>query len=190
MAAQLLSPLPLFITGLLVLTTAFVLSKHKLLQLLRRTKWIMVSLLLIYAYTTPGILLSASLGAFSPSLEGLQDGLTQLMRLMIALAGLAVLLDRLHRHKLIAGLYLLLTPLQWFRLSRERLAVRLALTLHYAEVAMLREAGTWQDQLTSLNVKNIEFEHCEQRTLELPVIKFSRLDVLMLILLIQLVYLL
>jgi len=56
----------------------------------------------------------------------------------------------LHHQQLIAGLYTLLALLQLIGLSRERVAVRLALTLHYAEVAMLRQTHTWQDSLRSL----------------------------------------
>jgi energy-coupling factor transporter transmembrane protein EcfT len=133
-----------------VLLFALLLSAHKLMQLLRRTRWIMLSLLLIYAYSTPGQALLDELGMFSPSREGLSDGMLQLTRLLAALAGLAILLDRLHRQQLIAGLYTLFAPLQLIGVSRERVAVRLALTLHYAEVAMLRETHTWQDNLRSL----------------------------------------
>jgi len=133
-----------------VLLFALLLSAHKLLQLLRRTRWIMLSLLIIYAYSTPGQPLLDALGMFGPSREGLGDGVLQLTRLLAALAGLAILLDRLHRQQLIAGLYTLLAPLQLIGVSRERVAVRLALTLHYAEVAMLRETHTWQDNLRSL----------------------------------------
>lgn len=133
-----------------VLLFALLRSAHKLMQLLRRTRWIMLSLLLIYAYSTPGQPLLNALGIFSPSREGLSDGVLQLTRLLAALAGLAILLDRLHRQQLIAGLYTLFAPLQLIGVSRERVAVRLALTLHYAEVAMLRETHTWQDNLRSL----------------------------------------
>ena len=133
-----------------VLLFALLRSAHKLMQLLRRTRWIMLSLLLIYAYSTPGQPLLDALGIFSPSREGLSDGVLQLTRLLAALAGLAILLDRLHRQQLIAGLYTLFAPLQLIGVSRERVAVRLALTLHYAEVAMLRETHTWQDNLRSL----------------------------------------
>ena len=140
----------LLVVAGLVLLSALILSAHKLIQLLRRTRWIMLSLLLIYAYSTPGQPLLDALGMFSPSREGLSDGVLQLTRLLAALAGLAILLDRLHRQQLIAGLYSLFAPLQLIGLSRERIAVRLALTLHYAEVAMLREKHTWQDNLRSL----------------------------------------
>jgi energy-coupling factor transporter transmembrane protein EcfT len=140
----------LLIAAGFVLLIALLLSAHKLMQLLRRTRWIMLSLLLIYAYTTPGQPLLDALGMFSPSREGLSDGVLQLIRLLSALAGLAILLDRLHRQQLIAGLYILFAPLRLIGVSRERVAVRLALTLHYAEVAMLRETHTWQDNLRSL----------------------------------------
>ena len=140
----------LLIAAGLVFLFALLVSARKFMQLLRRTRWIMLSLLLIYAYSTPGQPLLDALGMFSPSREGLGDGVLQLTRLLAALAGLAILLDRLHRQQLIAGLYTLFAPLQLIGLSRERVAVRLALTLHYAEVAMLRETHTWQDNLRSL----------------------------------------
>jgi len=63
---------------------------------------------------------------------------------------LAILLDRLHRQQLIAGLYTLLAPLRLIGVSRERAAVRLALTLQYAEAAMLRKTNSWQDNLHGL----------------------------------------
>ncbi|EFK97440.1 membrane protein, partial [sediment metagenome] len=56
-----------------VMLCAFAVSRHKFTQLVRRTRWIMLSLLLIYAYSTPGQPLSDALGMFSPSREGLAD---------------------------------------------------------------------------------------------------------------------
>jgi energy-coupling factor transport system permease protein len=166
---------PLLMTTSLVFFAAFVLSKHKLFQLIRRTRWVMFSLLIIYSYTTPGQPLLEALGNFSPNREGLIDGVLQLTRLLSALAALAILLDRLDRPQLIAGLYTLFAPMQWLGLSRERLAVRLALTLHYAEVAMLRRTDTWQDNLRSL------FEPHGESTkhIELPISRFSVSDVLL-----------
>lgn len=173
---QALTPGVLLAVAGLILLSAFVVSGRKFTQLLRRTRWIMFSLLLVYAYSTPGQALTSALGMFSPSREGLIDGVLQLTRLLVALAGLAILLDRLHRQQLIAGLYTLFAPLQWLGLSRDRLAVRLALTLHYAEVTMLRGSHTWQDTLHSL------FEpHGETtRQMELPLYRFAPCDALLL----------
>ncbi len=140
----------LLIAAGLIMISALALSRHKFLQLLRRTRWIMLTLMLIYAYSTPGEPLSDMLGILAPSHEGLMDGMQQLLRLIAALAGLAILLDRLHQSKLIAGLYTLFLPLRLLGISRERLAVRLALTLHYAEVGILRDAQSWQSSLKNL----------------------------------------
>lgn len=169
------SGLLLLVAGLVLLCT-FAVSRHKFIQLVRRTRWIMLSLLLIYAWSTPGQALMNELGMFGPTREGLADGALQLTRLLAALAGLAILLDRLHRQQLVAGLYALFAPLQWLGLSRERFAVRLALTLHYAEAAMLRETHDWQDNLRDL------FEpHGEAtRHMELPLYRFGIGDVLLL----------
>jgi len=150
MTLQMMGPSLLLASFILILLGAVVVSRHKLFLLLHRTRWIMLSLLLIYAYSTPGQLLFDALDWFSPSQEGLADGAVQLMRLLAALAGLAILLERLHRQQLIAGLYSLFAPLQWLGMSRERLAVRLALTLHYAEAAMLRGAADWESALRGL----------------------------------------
>lgn len=175
---QFLPRFSLMIATALVLVSAFVLSRHKLVQLLRRTRWILLTLWLIYAYSTPGLPLADWMGIFSPSLEGLGDGGLQLMRLLAALAGLAILLDRLHQKCLIAGLYSLFALLQWLGVSRERLAVRLALTLHYAEAAMLRKQS-WQDSLRSLTLENRKPE-AGNITMELSVYPFPRLDALLL----------
>lgn len=178
-AMQVLALATLFAVVVPILLFALALSRHKFIQLLRRTRWIMLSLLLVYAFSTPGEPLFDALGAFGPSREGLVDGVLQLARLLAALAALAVLLDRLHRHALIAGLYTLFAPLRLVGLSRDRVAVRLALTLHYAEVAMLRSAS-WQDTLRSLTAED-GGQKTGDRKMELPLYRFGMLDALLLI---------
>jgi energy-coupling factor transport system permease protein len=137
-AMQSLQATGLLLAGVPLLLLGFALSSARLATLLRRTRWIMLSLLLIYGYATPGVALWIPLAEFSPTVEGLTDGLLQLCRLVFALAGLAILLGLLSQQQLIGGLYTLAYPLRYVGLSRARLAVRLALTLHYAE-ATLRE---------------------------------------------------
>jgi energy-coupling factor transporter transmembrane protein EcfT len=142
--------LPLCLMASVVLVVSAYFAAPKLAQLLRRTRWILVSLLLIYAYATPGEAALPMLGNWSPAREGLQDGAAQLLKLLAALASLAILLEKLPRLQLIAGLYSLFAPLNFLGISRERCAIRLALTLHYAEVAMLRKNARWQDALQDL----------------------------------------
>jgi len=130
---QSLQATKLLLADLPLLAVSYALSATRLITLLRRTRWIMLSLLLIYAYATPGAAVWASLAQFSPTHEGLINGLLQLCRLVCTLASLAILLSLLPQQQLICGLYVLTYPLRYIGLYRERLAVRLALTLQYAD---------------------------------------------------------
>ena len=168
-AMQLLAPQRALVAGAVMLLAAFLLSPRKFIQLVRRMRWMLLALWLIYAYTTPGE------SAYLPGADGMRDGALQLLRLLASLAGLAILLERLHRQQLIAGLYSLFAPLTWLGISRERLAVRLALTLHYAELAMLRSLS-WQAHLDSLF--EVHGEPCQ--AMELPVYRIGYADALLL----------
>ncbi|MBI3902038.1 MAG: hypothetical protein HY306_03715 [Nitrosomonadales bacterium] len=134
----------------LLTAVALIFSSTRFYILLRRTRWVMLSLLLIYAYATPGEAVFTQWGTFSPTDEGLLDGLLQLGRLLCALAALSILLTRLNQQQLIAGLYALAYPLRFFGLSRERIAVRLALTLRYADSAMLNTASDWHSSMENM----------------------------------------
>ena len=169
----------LSVVGVTVLA-ALAISRVRFYQLLRRTRWIFLSLLTIYAYTTPGQPLAEMLGAFGPSREGLHDGALQLSRLLATLAGLAMLLDNLPRQQLIAGLYTLLAPLQLLGLSRERCAVRLALTLHYAERALSRKNNNGLNILRSLERDYQEESAADCRPVELEQSRFAIADALLL----------
>lgn len=108
-------------------------------RLLRRVRWLLLFLLLIFAFNTPGEYvrqwpLDAG-QAFAPTYEGLSAGLLQAAKLCIMLAGLSLLLVTTNRENLIAGFYLLATPLRIIKLNPERFAARLWLTLHYVEQA-------------------------------------------------------
>lgn len=142
--AQRLQPLTLTFFSLLLLALALHTCAGQFLKLLKRTRWILFSLLLIYAYSTPGAALVGTWGVYAPTWEGLQDGVVQLERLLALLSGLAILLSMLDREQLIGGIYALAYPLRWLGISRERAAVRLALTLQYAEAAMGETAADWR----------------------------------------------
>lgn len=149
-ALQPLHAAGLLLAGLPLLATAFAVSAARLRILLRRTRWIMLSLLLIYAYATPGDPVWVSVGEFSPTYQGLGDGALQLWRLACALGGLAILLKVLPQQQLVSGLYALAYPLHLIGLSRERLAVRLALTLEYAESAMRHGGSNWRGRIEQM----------------------------------------
>jgi energy-coupling factor transporter transmembrane protein EcfT len=153
------------------------LCAEQFLGLLRRTRWIAFSLLLIYAYATPGVALWGGLGSFSPTREGLLEGLLQLGRLLCALSSLAVLLASLSQERLISGLYSLAYPLRFFGLSRERFAVRLALTLEYAENSMRDAAGDWHATIE----RSLQADATGVAHIELQRQRYGLMDVLLLV---------
>lgn len=119
------------------------------LKLLRRTRWLMISLILVYAFATPGVAVLPHLGAYSPSREGLFSGGLQSLRLVALLAGLAILLATMPRDRILAGLYFLLRPLARMGVDVDRVAARIWLTLHYAEQTKPERSGEWRTCLRS-----------------------------------------
>jgi hypothetical protein len=74
-----------------------------------------------------------------------QQGALRAARLVLMLAGLAVLLAYTSRPRLIYGLYALAKPLTWLGFDRRAFAVRLGLTLDYVEHAP--KPARWLDAL-------------------------------------------
>jgi energy-coupling factor transport system permease protein len=143
-AVQTLQSPVLYVLAILLLLVAAKIHAQRLFTLMRRTRWILLSLLVIYAFLTPGDELWSVFDLPSPTYEGVQEGLLQLSRLVCVLAGLAILLTLLTRTQMISGLYVLCYPVRYVGLSRERIAVRLALTLNYAESSMRDTASDWR----------------------------------------------
>ena len=119
-------------------------------RLVRRTRVLLAALVLLYAFATPGTPLIANWDQWYPTYEGFRAGGLQAWRLLLMIAALAVLLARMQRESLLGGIYVLLLPLGVFGVPVERIAVRLWLTLHYAETAP-QTAGLsarWEHALT------------------------------------------
>lgn len=107
------------------------------LNTLLRFKWFFLVLIMIFSFNTPGEHVTfwpfSADSSISPSYEGLQAGLTQLLRIVTILAGLFIIMALNSKQQLISGLYFIFLPLQYLGLKVERFAARLWLTLHYVE---------------------------------------------------------
>lgn len=99
----------------------------------RRMRWLFLSILMIYAFGTPGELVPQFPVNFAPSYEGLQLGMLQVEKLLIALAALSLLLTNSPKEQMMLGLYMLLIPFKFIGLNIERFSARLMLTLNYVE---------------------------------------------------------
>lgn len=123
----------LFLMMMLSFIMIFSLKIHTFLNAVRRMRWLFLSIFIIYAFGTPGELISYFPVNFAPTLEGVRSGLVQVEKLLIALAALSLLLTNSPREQMMLGLYMLLSPLKFAGLNVERFAARLMLTLDYVE---------------------------------------------------------
>lgn len=114
--------------------------------LLLRTRWLLLSLFLIFALATPGTPLYPH--PFSPSREGVLLGLEHGARLLAVLLAVAWLLQTTIPTALAQGGLLLLRPLGRLGLAPERGVARLLLVLRYVESAPTwPKARAWREFL-------------------------------------------
>jgi len=115
---------------------------------LSRARWLLLTLWLILAYNTPGEALHDL--AWAPTFEGVADANLQAARLVMMLACLAWLFQRLGHEGMVGGLWGLLQPVRLMGVDIERVVVRLSLVLENLQTPM--EKGAWKQMLTELPV--------------------------------------
>lgn len=123
---------PLLLASLVLILAAVITARRHFGLLFRRSRWLLLTLVILFGWLTPGTPLPGVPGA---SQEGLLLAAENLGRLLIALAVVAMLLTALTPAELVAGLRSLLAPLSLLGISRDRIAVRLALTLEEVEAS-------------------------------------------------------
>jgi energy-coupling factor transport system permease protein len=168
---------PAELSAIVFLFSLPLLLRHSVqyLKLLRRSRWLLISLILVYAFVTPGVAAIPVLGAYSPSREGLLSGGVQALRLLVVLATLALLLATTPRDRILAGLYFLLRPLVLIGVDADRVAARLWLTLHYAEKAEQSgssRSGEWRERMQAA----LHGSGHEMTSIKLEIGRFSRPD--------------
>lgn len=119
---------------ILICTLAASLQLHSFLRVIIRMRWLFLSIVIIYAFGTPGELVPYLAIDWAPTFEGLESGMLQIAKLLIALAALNILFVTSTRQQLIVGLYMALSPFRYLGLDIKKFAVRLFLTLEYVEV--------------------------------------------------------
>ncbi|MDP2825445.1 MAG: CbiQ family ECF transporter T component [Sulfuritalea sp.] len=122
----------LFISCLGLGIVALIAATFHLRLLLRRSRWLLLTMLVMFGWLTPGTPLPVILGATQ---EGLLLAAENSARLLVAISIVALILKALSPTELVAGMRSLLAPLALLRISRDRIAVRLALTLEEVEAS-------------------------------------------------------
>lgn len=131
--SQLLS-LPLLAAAVAALALcALVSARARAARLLWRSRWLLLPLVVLFAFFTPGTLLLPALGAASPTLEGMDLALLHGLRLVVVVLAAALLLQHTSTDDLVAGIYGVMLPLRVFGIDNGRVAVRVMLVLRYLE---------------------------------------------------------
>lgn len=99
-----------------------------LLRMVLRLRWLLLALLVVYGWWTPGETLFPALGSLSPTLPGLRQGLLRVTALVCIISAVHLLIQTTERGQLLAALMLITGPLLHPE-AKERFAVRLLLTL-------------------------------------------------------------
>ena len=115
---------------------------QSLLRMMRRVRWLLLAILILYGWFTPGTALIPAWAPYSPSLEGLQQGLLRAAVLLVIVAAVYLLITTTPRGDLVAGLLWCGRPLRRLGVDDQRFAVRLVLALEAVpEVQTLARAA-------------------------------------------------
>lgn len=144
LALQQLDRVSILLMAVLASVAALSVNSVVLGTMLRRIRWLLLSVAVLFLWMTPGVFLPGLAGRLGITQEGAATAVEHVARLLAIVALLALLLSRLSHGRIVAGLYTLLTPLGWLGLQRRAMAVRLMLTLEY--VAEKRHSG-WRGLL-------------------------------------------
>ncbi|MHB9118411.1 MAG: hypothetical protein ACYC2R_09050 [Burkholderiales bacterium] len=130
-------------------------------KLVRRSRWLLFSLFLVYSWITPGHPVFPAWLPSGPTHEGVLAGLLQAGRLLLLLAGLSLLHARCSRACLLAGIYRLLHSFSRLGLDVSRATARLWLTLHYAESGGRLRFSDWRNWLRQAEMDVPDDSHAE-----------------------------
>lgn len=115
------------------------------LAYVHRARWLLLILWVVLAYNTPGDAFRDL--SWAPTYEGLAAANLHAVRLVIMLACLAWLFERLGHAALLGALWGVLLPLRKLGLDIERLLVRLSLVLE--NLKSPQKKGAWKQMLAA-----------------------------------------
>lgn len=163
----------LCIISMIVLLLAFFLTPKAIKRSFYRIRWLLMTMLVIFAWSTPGVYIFSSW--YAPTVEGLYDGCEQVLRLMLVIASLQIALLSINQIGLLSACYYLLYPLRWLGIDSRIFSLRLGLTLAYAKTWLESNAKLNWQQL-AMRLDEIENNQDDNKVTEIEIIPFSPKD--------------
>lgn len=119
-------------------------------QTLKRLRWFFLTILVLYGWLTPGQALFETSLVNGPSQAGINAGVLQVVSLILMILALVSLISNLSKELLLGAIYWWSYPLKWLHISRERLVLRLILTMERVEL-LQQQLSRFEPPDTSAN---------------------------------------
>lgn len=177
------------LAGMLLLVPLYSSASHHLghaMKLLQRLRWLLLSIMLVYVFFTPGQLLWTAL-SWGPTLEGLTQGGLRIAALVLLVFAVNWVLGSTEQDAFLSAILWCLQPLAVLGFPHQRLAVRISLTLeavrgirtniNNSAVNGYSEGGSRLSAITkrSQQLVNSVIEHAATTSLrEIPIPQQSR----------------
>ena len=147
-SVQFLAPVALACAVIAGLLLALARARSRVLRLLRRVRVLMLAILILFGWFTPGEALLVQWPQWSPSREGLMLAVLHGGRLLVVVSAVALLLERLSLERLVGGFYSLCRPFSLIGLRASELALRLMLVLRFVDASPRGQRPMhWKDWL-------------------------------------------
>lgn len=122
---------------------ALLLAPRRCWRLLKRVRYLLLAIVVLFAGFTPGEALLVDWPRLSPSREGATLALEHAARIVAVVLCVAVLMERLAADRMVSGIYALLRPFEALGLPAGRVAVRLLLVLRLVESGAPKRWQAW-----------------------------------------------
>jgi len=140
---------------LLLYALAGIPSPATLVHMIKRLRWLLLAILIVYGWWTPGVSLWPGAGTLSPTMDGLYLGMLRVMALIAIIAAVHLLLQSTPREDLLPAIMQLIRPLTT-RHVRERIAVRTLLSIEaVTQVQSLASDVLREHPVSSRNITNL-----------------------------------
>lgn len=103
------------------------LPTRKSLNLVKRLKWLYISLFVVYVFFTPGEFVLP--WAFGPTYAGLEAAFIRILVIILIVLAVDILLASMVHQELVSGLYVLFLPFAYFGFNPQKFTVRVYLVL-------------------------------------------------------------